>query len=159
MHVKCAVFDNNVILTGANLSEDYFVDRQDRYWIFNDNEKLCDYYEDLVGTLISNSHQVAPSGDCEPRVRTQLSNNSLKFSLEKQMKIFEMAYSLDDEEKASLGKFLAEDLSNEAAKSPKGDTTEKATVNSEVAEISKQSTDLVSDVTAHNQNLDLAKQL
>jgi CDP-diacylglycerol--glycerol-3-phosphate 3-phosphatidyltransferase len=101
MHVKCAVFDNNVILTGANLSEDYFVDRQDRYWIFNDNEKLCDYYEDLVGTLISNSHQVAPSGDCEPRVRTQLSNNSLKFSLEKQMKIFEMAYSLDEEEKAS----------------------------------------------------------
>ena len=30
-HMKANVFDNNVLLTGANLSEDYFTDRQDRY--------------------------------------------------------------------------------------------------------------------------------
>ena len=30
-HMKLNVFDNNVLITGANLSEDYFTDRQDRY--------------------------------------------------------------------------------------------------------------------------------
>ena len=29
-HMKAHVFDNNVLITGANLSEDYFSDRQDR---------------------------------------------------------------------------------------------------------------------------------
>lgn len=29
-HMKAHVFDNNVMITGANLSEDYFTDRQDR---------------------------------------------------------------------------------------------------------------------------------
>ena len=29
-HIKAHVFDNNVLITGANLSEDYFTDRQDR---------------------------------------------------------------------------------------------------------------------------------
>ena len=29
-HMKAHVFDNSVMITGANLSEDYFTDRQDR---------------------------------------------------------------------------------------------------------------------------------
>ena len=29
-HIKAHVFDDNVLITGANLSEDYFTDRQDR---------------------------------------------------------------------------------------------------------------------------------
>ena len=29
-HMKAHVFDNNLLVTGANLSEDYFTDRQDR---------------------------------------------------------------------------------------------------------------------------------
>ena len=29
-HIKAHVFDNNVLITGGNLSEDYFTDRQDR---------------------------------------------------------------------------------------------------------------------------------
>ena len=29
-HIKAHIFDNNVLITGANLSEDYFTDRQDR---------------------------------------------------------------------------------------------------------------------------------
>lgn len=32
-HCKFAVFDDTVILTGANLSHDYFTDRQDRYFL------------------------------------------------------------------------------------------------------------------------------
>lgn len=29
-HIKAHIFDDNVLITGANLSEDYFTDRQDR---------------------------------------------------------------------------------------------------------------------------------
>ena len=40
-HTKIFVFDNSVILSGANLSDDYFTNRQDRYEIaicqFNGN--------------------------------------------------------------------------------------------------------------------------
>ena len=32
-HIKAHVFDNNVMITGANLSEDYFTNRQDRWYI------------------------------------------------------------------------------------------------------------------------------
>jgi CDP-diacylglycerol---glycerol-3-phosphate 3-phosphatidyltransferase len=33
-HLKCYIVDDNIILTGANLSEEYFVDRVDRYlWL------------------------------------------------------------------------------------------------------------------------------
>lgn len=54
-HVKLAIFDNSVILTGANMEEQYFLNRRDRYWIINDAEKFCDYLEDLVLTMLSNS--------------------------------------------------------------------------------------------------------
>eukprot|EP01038_Epipyxis_sp_PR26KG_P009042 gene9042-12191_t len=36
-HCKFCIFDNNVILTGANLSHEYFTTRLDRYVIFNNN--------------------------------------------------------------------------------------------------------------------------
>lgn len=36
-HIKCYIFDNDIILSGANLSEEYFTDRTDRYlWITDD---------------------------------------------------------------------------------------------------------------------------
>jgi phosphatidylserine/phosphatidylglycerophosphate/cardiolipin synthase-like enzyme len=33
-HVKACVFDDTLIMTGANLSDEYFRDRQDRYLRF-----------------------------------------------------------------------------------------------------------------------------
>jgi CDP-diacylglycerol---glycerol-3-phosphate 3-phosphatidyltransferase len=47
-HIKAHVFDHNVIITGANLSEDYFTDRQDRCYIIQDCEPLANYFEDLI---------------------------------------------------------------------------------------------------------------
>ena len=61
-HIKGAVFDDTVLLTGANFSDEYFVDRQDRYWIFNDTKALADYFEDLISALISNSYQMKVDG-------------------------------------------------------------------------------------------------
>ena len=43
-HMKIYGFDDEVILSGANLSNDYFTDRQDRYYIFKNNKFFTDYY-------------------------------------------------------------------------------------------------------------------
>ena len=32
-HLKAYVFDDTLIMSGANLSNDYFTSRQDRYWV------------------------------------------------------------------------------------------------------------------------------
>ena len=47
-HTKFLVFDNNVILTGANISEEYFLDRKDRYILINNCPELADYLQDIV---------------------------------------------------------------------------------------------------------------
>jgi len=39
-HCKYLVFDENVILTGANLSEEYFTRRQDRYFLLKNSQIL-----------------------------------------------------------------------------------------------------------------------
>jgi CDP-diacylglycerol---glycerol-3-phosphate 3-phosphatidyltransferase len=47
-HMKIYGVDDEVILSGANLSEDYFTNRQDRYWVFRSKE---------VETWFRNVHQ------------------------------------------------------------------------------------------------------
>lgn len=59
-HMKLYGFDDEIILSGANLSEDYFTDRQDRYYIFKD-KKLTNYYHKIHETVSSISYQVLPS--------------------------------------------------------------------------------------------------
>lgn len=50
-HIKAHVFDNTVLITGANLSEDYFTDRQDRCMVIQDCEPLADWFDDLLSML------------------------------------------------------------------------------------------------------------
>jgi len=49
-HVKSYVVDDTLILSGANLSQEYFTDRQDRYVVFT-NGSLVDFYCNLVNVL------------------------------------------------------------------------------------------------------------
>lgn len=42
-HIKLAIFDDNILITGANLSEEYFTNRQDRYIVINKNTLLANY--------------------------------------------------------------------------------------------------------------------
>jgi CDP-diacylglycerol--glycerol-3-phosphate 3-phosphatidyltransferase len=49
--MKFYVFDNDVIITGANLSEDYFTTRQDRYFVIKNAPELANYICDLLGIL------------------------------------------------------------------------------------------------------------
>ena len=50
-HMKVHVFDNHVMMTGANLSEDYFTDRQDRCIVIQDCQALADYFDDLINLV------------------------------------------------------------------------------------------------------------
>lgn len=46
-HIKAYVFDNEVVVSGANLSRDYFTNRQDRYALIK-NQGLTDYFDGLI---------------------------------------------------------------------------------------------------------------
>ncbi|KAI7894006.1 uncharacterized protein EV154DRAFT_499890 [Mucor mucedo] len=61
MHLKVYGFDNKVMLSGANLSTDYFTNRQDRYILFDKQPELSSYYHNLL-KLISNCSYQLTSG-------------------------------------------------------------------------------------------------
>lgn len=50
-HAKIYLFDDTVVMTGANLSEIYFTNRQDRYVVYRDQRLLCNYLGEVVRAL------------------------------------------------------------------------------------------------------------
>jgi CDP-diacylglycerol---glycerol-3-phosphate 3-phosphatidyltransferase len=60
-HLKVYAFDDHVLLSGANLSHDYFTHRQDRYMLFKDRA-LADFFCDLVDVVSEHSLQHHPDG-------------------------------------------------------------------------------------------------
>lgn len=61
-HCKLYVFDNSVLVSGANLSTDYFTNRQDRYVIIEDCEPLATFCEELIGKISDFSLQLQSDG-------------------------------------------------------------------------------------------------
>ncbi|KAL5106396.1 hypothetical protein TcWFU_008662 [Taenia crassiceps] len=62
-HMKVHIFDDDVIISGANLSEEYFKTRQDRAWLFRGVSALADFYSNLIDIIASLSYQVTPKGE------------------------------------------------------------------------------------------------
>jgi CDP-diacylglycerol---glycerol-3-phosphate 3-phosphatidyltransferase len=60
LHMKLYGFDDEVIMSGANLSGDYFTDRQDRYHVLK-SKGLTDYYHDIYKATCKLSFRVSPS--------------------------------------------------------------------------------------------------
>ncbi|XP_014777063.1 CDP-diacylglycerol--glycerol-3-phosphate 3-phosphatidyltransferase, mitochondrial isoform X1 [Octopus bimaculoides] len=61
-HMKVYLFDDSLIISGANLSETYFTNRQDRYILFNNCPEMADFFSSLIKTVASFSFQV--NSDC-----------------------------------------------------------------------------------------------
>lgn len=85
-HMKAYVIDDCLILSGANLSEEYFTTRQDRFIIFqNGAGGLVDFYANLIDSLCAASHQF--SVDAETRkyrlTEPEISVNALLKELER----------------------------------------------------------------------------
>lgn len=63
-HTKIYLFDDTVIISGANLSSDYFGNRQDRYIEVQD-QKLADFFSNLIGKVQEFSMKVGKNGDAQ----------------------------------------------------------------------------------------------
>lgn len=63
-HMKIYGFDDELILSGANLSSDYFTNRQDRYYIFKSNA-FTDYYFRLHQLISKLSFRVRNSDNLQ----------------------------------------------------------------------------------------------
>lgn len=61
-HVKAAVFDDNVLWTGANLSEQYLTHRQDRYILIRDSPELADATAALLQRMQAHSGRLRSDG-------------------------------------------------------------------------------------------------
>ncbi|XP_078081809.1 CDP-diacylglycerol--glycerol-3-phosphate 3-phosphatidyltransferase, mitochondrial isoform X1 [Mustelus asterias] len=57
-HIKVYLFDNNVIISGANLSDSYFMNRQDRYVLLRDCHEIADFFDELVNAVSDVSLQL-----------------------------------------------------------------------------------------------------
>ncbi|KAL2865651.1 CDP-diacylglycerol--glycerol-3-phosphate 3-phosphatidyltransferase [Aspergillus lucknowensis] len=58
-HMKLYGIDDEIILSGANLSQDYFTNRLDRYHVF-DSKELTDYYARIHSAICGLSFKVLP---------------------------------------------------------------------------------------------------
>lgn len=59
-HMKLYGFDNDVILSGANLSNDYFTNRQDRYHVFS-SKRVTEYFARIHHAVCSVSFLLLPT--------------------------------------------------------------------------------------------------
>ena len=60
-HLKWIVIDDDVIITGANLSHEYYTNRQDRYVLLSGCKPLANLISnDLLPIVSKASHQVKP---------------------------------------------------------------------------------------------------
>ncbi|XP_056406165.1 CDP-diacylglycerol--glycerol-3-phosphate 3-phosphatidyltransferase, mitochondrial isoform X2 [Hyla sarda] len=59
-HMKIYLFDDNVILSGANLSDSYFTNRQDRYILLQRCSEVADFFSELVEAVGDVSLQLEP---------------------------------------------------------------------------------------------------
>ncbi|KAI4135025.1 MAG: hypothetical protein LQ347_001029 [Umbilicaria vellea] len=58
-HMKLYGVDDEIILSGANLSNDYFTNRQDRYHVFS-SKRITDYYARIHHGICSVSFRLSP---------------------------------------------------------------------------------------------------
>ena len=54
-HLKAYVFDDDVLISGANLSTIYFTKRQDRYYLIKGAANLAAFVRSLVQVLLFSS--------------------------------------------------------------------------------------------------------
>lgn len=80
-HMKLYGVDDEIILSGANLSSDYFTNRQDRYHLFSSRE-ITEYFARLYAGVASLSFRVEPSKDAAGFALVWPSSNTAPSPLE-----------------------------------------------------------------------------
>jgi CDP-diacylglycerol--glycerol-3-phosphate 3-phosphatidyltransferase len=67
MHMKCYIIDDHVVLSGANLNDQYFTNRQDRYVCIHDRS-LANYLEQVIDIIADYSQQLTVDGQFDSNV-------------------------------------------------------------------------------------------
>jgi CDP-diacylglycerol--glycerol-3-phosphate 3-phosphatidyltransferase len=65
-HLKAFIFDNTLVLSGANLSTSYFTHRQDRYLCFLNCNQLASHFCSLINIVASFSYTLDMEGKLKP---------------------------------------------------------------------------------------------
>lgn len=91
-HMKLYGIDDEIILSGANLSSDYFTNRQDRYHLFSSKD-ITEYFARLYAGVSSLSFRVEPSKDAAGFVLAWPSSNTAPSPLESPGQFVETATS------------------------------------------------------------------
>uniref|UniRef100_A0A1B6MU30 CDP-diacylglycerol--glycerol-3-phosphate 3-phosphatidyltransferase n=1 Tax=Graphocephala atropunctata TaxID=36148 RepID=A0A1B6MU30_9HEMI len=65
-HIKIYVFDDDIIISGANLTKEYFTNRQDRYMLVSGCGALADFCAGLITRLSSVSLRLTVDGELLP---------------------------------------------------------------------------------------------
>ncbi|CDK13331.1 CDP-diacylglycerol--glycerol-3-phosphate 3-phosphatidyltransferase [Caenorhabditis elegans] len=68
--MKLYIFDDNVLISGANLSDSYFTNRTDRYFLFRNCKPLADFFHEIINVVADSSfivenEQLVPSPKCD----------------------------------------------------------------------------------------------
>lgn len=87
-HMKVFVFDDTVLVTGANMNTSYFTNRTDRYVCIRDHPRLAAYFMELIETLGDISFSLQDSREdtlqyAKPVVPVSKSSSHVKTFLEK----------------------------------------------------------------------------
>uniref|UniRef100_A0A915I1A3 CDP-diacylglycerol--glycerol-3-phosphate 3-phosphatidyltransferase n=1 Tax=Romanomermis culicivorax TaxID=13658 RepID=A0A915I1A3_ROMCU len=62
-HMKLYIFDDDLLISGANLSESYFTNRQDRYFLLKFCPLLTEFYQQIVDVFSQFSFKLGQSND------------------------------------------------------------------------------------------------
>lgn len=104
-HLKVSVLDDNIIVTGANLSKAYFTDRHDRYICIKNHPLLANYFCDLLNTIgqlsytLESKEMMTPSTDKlsyamrEPELPNSSAEYLLNAFINKQQNISKKSFS------------------------------------------------------------------
>jgi len=87
-HLKVFIGDDDLLLSGANLSVQYFTTRQDRYWLFHNAGLLASWYARLIRTVgdfafavDSPSTRIVRPRDQDSETQPERFNESLRAAL------------------------------------------------------------------------------
>jgi len=102
-HIKCYIVDDELILSGANLSESYFSDRLDRYMLFtNGGGGLVDWYADLIDVL--SEYAIRYDGHSNERTNKLSSLLSINDEMERKQKLEHSLINLFDGSNYNMSK-------------------------------------------------------
>ena len=92
-HIKLYGIDNELILSGANLSNDYFTNRQDRYHVFI-SRRITDYFARIHDAVCSISFLLRPRDNASTFTLEWPTSNPVPNPLEAPKRYIEAATSL-----------------------------------------------------------------